>query len=82
MMTAIIVIIVVLIFYVIVSLFFLEGWHSFRDTSMLGGLLILWIALLIFFLIIYLAARHRQNSNPQKTGFMHNFPISLVITEV
>jgi NADH:ubiquinone oxidoreductase subunit H len=59
MLTAIIVITVVFVFFAIVSLIFLGGWHSFRDSNMLGGLLLLWIVVLTFLLIVYFTGLRR-----------------------
>ena len=59
MLTALIVITVVLVFFALVTLIFLGGWHSFRDSNMLGGLLLLWIAVITYVLIVYFTGRHR-----------------------
>jgi len=59
MMTAIVVMLIVVIFYAIISLIFLGGWHSFRDSNILGGLLLLWIFVILFMLSVYFSALQR-----------------------
>jgi hypothetical protein len=59
MTTAIVVLIIVFVFYAIISLIFIGGWHSFRDSNILGGLLLLWIFLILFAIAVIFSSLQR-----------------------
>lgn len=59
MTTAIVVMLIVVIFYAIISLIFIGGWHSFRDSNILGGLLLLWVFVILFLLAAYFTGLQR-----------------------
>jgi NADH:ubiquinone oxidoreductase subunit H len=57
-------IVIIFVFFAIVSLLFLLGWHSHRDSNMLGGIILMVLALVIFIAILLMAAQNRQQENP------------------
>ena len=59
---------IVVFFFILVSIAFLLGWHSYREKNMLGGLVVLWVVLILFVLAVILGTRARQATNQNETG--------------
>ena len=72
------IIIVVFIFLFFVSLLFLIAWQSLRDSNILGGVVLMWIFLIIFLLAFIFSGRNREVTEPAKTGFVPYQTISVV----
>jgi uncharacterized membrane protein len=58
-------IVIIFVFFAIVSLLFLLGWHSHRDSTFLGGIVLMVIAIAILIIILILAGnRFRRDNQP------------------
>lgn len=69
-------IVIIIVFFAIVSLLFLLGWHSHRESNMLGGIVLMIIALAIFFIVLFLASRGRQKQTQTGSIFLKNYSVS------
>lgn len=55
-------IVIIFVFFAIVSLIFLLGWHSHRDSNFLGGIVLMVISIAVLVIILILAGnKYRRN---------------------
>lgn len=57
-------IVIIFVFFAIISLLFLLGWHSYRDSNTLGGVIVMLISLVILVVILILAGRKYRQEHP------------------
>lgn len=58
MILSTIIIVAVFVFFAIISMVYFIGWRSFRDDSVLGGVILMWATLVILFLIIFFVRKN------------------------
>ncbi len=60
-------VIIIFAFLIFLSVIYFIGWQSSRDPNVLGGVILLWLAIIFFLLIIIFGPKNRAAASPAET---------------